>query len=112
MESLKEAGQEGATLCLLATCSPESEKSRTLMKIAEAAVQLGHNVQIFLMCDGVYHVLRRDFMKLIEMGVEITLCAHNALERGVEKRESVSFGSQYDLSQMVARSDGFMAFVS
>ena len=101
----------GATLCLLVTCSPESEKSRTMIKVSEAAIRLGHKVQIFLMCDGVYHILRENFMVLVEKGVDVTLCAYNALERGMEKRDGVLFGSQYDLSSMVSQSDGFISFV-
>ncbi len=71
---------------------------------------MGHNVQIFLLSDGVYHILSEEFMSLKEKGAEITLCAHNALERGLNKRDDILFGSQYDLSTMVAKSDSFISF--
>lgn len=99
----------GRSICILVTSSPESENSRTMAGAAEAALRLGHKVQIFLMCDGVYHVLRKDFLTLIEKGAEVTLCAHNARERGLEKRPDILFGSQYDLACLVARSDSFLS---
>jgi sulfur relay (sulfurtransferase) complex TusBCD TusD component (DsrE family) len=61
------------------------------------------------MCDGVYHILRERFLSLIEKGAEVALCSENAQSRGVEKRAGILFGSQYDLSAMVARSDAFLS---
>ncbi len=95
---------------LLMTSSPESENCRTVMKITEAALGQGHRVKIFLMYDGIYHILRDDFMELTEKGAEIILCAYDADERKVPRREGVLFGSQYDLSEMVAKADSFLAF--
>ncbi len=106
---MSEHARKDTTFCILVTSSPESENSRTLVKISEAAMQLGHHVQIFLMCDGVYHLHSQDLSPLISKGAEVILCAHNALERGLERKSEVLFGSQYDLAVMVARSDGFLA---
>lgn len=107
---MNEKSETRSKICILVTSSPESENSRTLVKLTEAAINMGQEVQIFLMCDGVYHILREDFLLLIKKGADVTLCAQNALERGVEKREGILFGSQYDLAGMVARSDSFLAF--
>lgn len=107
---MMEKSEAGSKICILVTSSPESENSRTLVKITEAAINMGQQVQIFLMCDGVYHILRRDFLLMIKKGADVTLCAQNALERGLEKRQGILFGSQYDLADMVARSDSFLAF--
>lgn len=96
-------------ICILVTSSPESENSRTLAKISEAAIRMGQQVEIFLMCDGIYHILNDHFSSLIDMGAKVVLCSHNALERGLEKREGIYFGSQYDLAGMVAESDSFLA---
>jgi sulfur relay (sulfurtransferase) complex TusBCD TusD component (DsrE family) len=103
------SGRE-AQLCILVTSSPGSENSRSLVKISEAALKMGHAVRIFLMYDGVYHILQEDFMALGEKGAIIVLCAYNAEEKGLAKREGVLFGSQYDLSTMVSQSDAFLAF--
>lgn len=106
---MKGKPEEGSTLCVLLTSSPESENSRTLRRVVEAALFLGHRVQIFLMCDGVYHILEKGFLSLVREGAEVTLCAENALERGLAEQEGVLFGSQYDLAVMVAGSEGFLA---
>ena len=108
-EGMDEKTGTGRKICILVTSSPESENRHTLTKTTEAAINLGHEVQIFLMCDGVYHILHQDFLTLIEKGAEVTLCAHNASERGIEKRSGVLFGSQYDLACSVAQSDSFLA---
>ncbi len=96
-------------ICILVTSSPESENSRTLIKITETAISMGQKVQIFLMCDGVYHIVHQNFLSLIKKGAEVTLCAQNAMERGLEKKPEIIFGSQYDLADMVAQSDTFLA---
>jgi sulfur relay (sulfurtransferase) complex TusBCD TusD component (DsrE family) len=101
--------EAGSKICILVTSSPESENSRTLIKITKAAIRMGQQVQIFLMCDGVYHIVHQDFLSLMEKGAEVTLCAQNALERGLEKKPGILFGSQYDLAGMVSESDSFVA---
>ena len=101
--------EAGSMICILVTSSPESENRRTLIKISEAAISIGQQVRIFLMCDGVYHILHEDFLSLVKIGAEVTLCAQNALERRLDKKPGVNFGSQYDLAGMVARSDSFLA---
>ncbi len=99
-----------ANICILLASTPGNENQHSLIKIAEAALNLDHKVQIFCMSDGVYHIRSDKFMSLADKGAEITLCAHNAQERGVEQRPGVLFGSQYDLSTMVAQSDTFFSF--
>ncbi len=106
---MNEKDQTGSKICILVTSSPESENSRTLAKITEAAINMGQQVQIFLMCDGVYHILHQNFLALVEKGAEATLCSHNAMERELEKRPGVHFGSQYDLAGMIAEADSFLA---
>jgi len=61
------------------------------------------------MYDGVYHVQHEVLHSLIEKGVEVSLCARNAQELGVEKRPGILFGSQYDLAVMVSESDAFLS---
>jgi len=99
-----------ANICIVLASTPGNENRYSLIKITKAALKMGHTVQIFLMSDGVYHLLSDEFMALADKGVKIALCAHNALERGLEKRPGVLFGSQYDLSTMVAESDTFLSF--
>ncbi len=106
-------------LGILLTTSPESENTFTVIKLAEAAVSQGKEVRIFLMCDGVYNINNPDFTSILDKGATITLCAHNASERHVEKpvpasfkqgKEGINFGSQYDLAYIVNESDRFLSF--
>lgn len=100
--------KQNALLCILVTSTPENENTRTLYKITEEALAMGHRVSIFLMDDGVYHVQRQKFRALGELGAELFLCAANALERGIKEIPGTVFGSQYDLAVMTKEADGFL----
>ena len=106
---MNEKTEDRSRICILVSSSPQSENTRTLFKITEAAVAMGHQVQIFLMSDGVYHILYQSFSTLVEKGVEVALCAYDAMERGLDKKTGIYFGSYYDLATMVAKADGFLA---
>lgn len=90
--------------------STESENTHTVIKLARAALDEGVEVSIFLMCDGVYNMNVDALTQLSEQGAKLTLCAHNAEERKLEKKGPILFGSQYDLADIVAESDRFLAF--
>lgn len=98
-----------STLCIILTSSPENENTHTAVKLSQAALAKGHQVRIFLMSNGVYHVMQSKFLALVEQGVEVTLCASNAAERGIKEIEGVIFGSQYDLSVMAAKADSLIS---
>jgi sulfur relay (sulfurtransferase) complex TusBCD TusD component (DsrE family) len=106
---MNEKPEGGSKIGILVTSSPESENSRTLIQISEAAINMGQKVRIFLMCDGVYHILYDNFLSLVDKGADVTLCAQNAMERGLEKKPGILFGSQYDLANIMAESDSFLA---
>jgi len=102
--------KKSATICILVATTPQNaSNTHTLFKITESALTQGHKVEIFLISDGIYHILQENFVSLIDKGAEVTLCAHNALERNLEKRPGITFGSQYDFSVMVSRSDTFLS---
>lgn len=101
--------KDGKLGFMLAT-STESENTRTVIKLAEAALARGLEVSIFLMCDGVYNMKVDSLNALAEQGAKLSLCAHNAEERQLEKKGPILFGSQYDLADIVAQSDRFLAF--
>lgn len=95
-------------LGILLTSGIESEDARTVRKIGEAALRLGHEVDLFLMDDGVFNLDR--LRPLTEHGARITVCAHNAHERGVQKVEGVLFGGQNDWAEIVNRSERVIVF--
>ena len=91
--------------------SPEHENSHTVRKLAEAAIARGHEVRIFIMCDGVHNAFVPAFEGLVENGIQIVLCSHNLAERQRPKLEgTIVCGSQYDHAQMVGQVDRYLAF--
>jgi sulfur relay (sulfurtransferase) complex TusBCD TusD component (DsrE family) len=105
-------------LGILLTTSPENQDIHTVIGLAEAARNAGHSVDLFLMDDGVYCVVREvscssRLSDLLAKGVSLTLCGHTAEERGVKEEaciEGVKFAGQYELSCMVNEADRFLTF--
>jgi len=107
-------------LGMLLTAGVASESARTALRLARAARTQGHDVELFLMDDGVYGVKRGkrtpvadEMASLIEGGAVVALCALNAEQRGVTADEAVPgvlFGSQYDLAMLIGSADRFMSF--
>ncbi len=105
---------------ILLTTSPESQNSYTVVQLARAALNQGHQVSLFVMDDGVFNLKANpknlwsaEFSALIQAGAQITLCASNAESRGLEKGElidGVVFGSQYDHAMILKESDRFLVF--
>ncbi|MBI3328906.1 MAG: DsrE family protein [Nitrospinae bacterium] len=98
-------------LGVLLTTSPESENTHTVIKLAEAAIARGSEVDIFIMCDGVHNAFDTRFEGLVAQGVRIVLCSHNLSERQRPKIEgAIVCGSQYDHAQLVHNADRYLAF--
>lgn len=102
------------------TTSPEHQNSTTALRVAGAALEMGHAVELFLMDDGVYNVLNSGdntvagaFAALQEQGATITLCGSNCDPRGVTQQTAIAgviFGSQYDHARILNRADRFLVF--
>jgi DsrE/DsrF-like family len=106
-EVLKMAEKLGIFL----TTSPEHENTHTVIKLAEAAIGRGHQVQIFIMCDGVHNAFLPGFEALVDKGARLVLCSHNLAERHRPKLEgAIVCGSQYDHAQLVSEVDRYLAF--
>lgn len=103
MESRRKLG-------ILLTTGPEGRDAATVIGIADAALSAGHSVEIFFMHDGVYNVRTEKFGELVEKGVRVALCAHNARERGVREVPGVVWGSQFDLARSVHECNAFLSF--
>lgn len=97
-------------LGILLTTSPESENTHTVIRLTEAALSAGVAVEMFLMCDGVYHLNDPRLAELSAKGAKVVVCAHNAIERKVERKDFVHWGSQHDLATLVKESDRFLSF--
>ena len=97
-------------LGLLLTTTPENENTHTVVKLAEAALLAGKEVHIFLMCDGVHNANDKRVLALIEKGVKVAVCAHNAKERHVAERDQILWGSLYDFACIAEECDRLLAF--
>lgn len=102
--------------------SPEHQDAQTVRRLAEAFVDAGHEVNIFLMEDGVLNAvinhssgrLSAGFDKLLSKGVKIALCTYTAEIRGISRDhflKGIDFHSQYDLSKLVNGCDRFLSFL-
>lgn len=97
-------------LGILLTTSPENENTHTVISISRAAREQGHEVSIFLMYDGVYNVHKKEFVELVEKGVNIAVCALNVEQRRVNRTDGILFGSQYDNACIANGVDRFISF--
>lgn len=97
-----------AKLGIMLTTGVEAENTRTVQKLAEAALRQGHEVAIFLMDDGVFSIPA--LQGLAAQGTNLAICAYNAEQRGVGKVEGVLWGSQYDWAHIVHDSDRVLTF--
>jgi sulfur relay (sulfurtransferase) complex TusBCD TusD component (DsrE family) len=97
-------------LGILLTTSPENENTSTVISISRAAREQGHEVSIFLMYDGVYNVLKKEFVELVDKGVDIAVCALNVEQRKVNRVDGILFGSQYDHACIANGVDRFISF--
>ena len=102
--------------------SPEHQDVHTVKRLAEGFADMGHDVSIFLMEDGVYNVvvnnsprkLSAGFDSLISKGVKLALCTYTAEIRGLNQPDlfdGAAFHSQYDLSKLVNECDRFLSFL-
>jgi len=102
---------EGTKLGILLTTSPEFEDMQTVIKLSEAALEMGKEVQIFMMCDGVYGSNCAALSGLVPKGVKISQCHHNADERKIHGGETgIADASQYIFSGIISDVDRLLTF--
>lgn len=97
-------------LGILLTTSPENENTHTVIAISKAARLQGHDVSIFLMYDGVYNIHKKEFVELVDKGVNIAVCTLNVEQRKLSRMDGVLFGSQYDHACIASEVDRFVSF--
>lgn len=102
---------DGNKLGILLTTSPEREDLHTVVRMCEAAIAQGKEVQLFMMCDGVYGSYCTALTDLVPKGVKISQCHHNAEERKIEEEKvPVASASQYIFSGIIADVDRLVTF--
>ena len=93
---------------MLLTSGFGSEDTRTVKKIAEAALRQGHKVDLFLMDNGVYNIPA--LAELVPNGASITICTHNADQRAVDKPSDIVLGSQCEWANLLHEADRVISF--
>lgn len=113
-----------STLGILLFTSPVQHRaSDTAAGIAAAAIDLGHEVEIFCLGDGVYNASRRLLLPgersavaaFADLGARLRLvnCSTCARFRGVDDASllpNARNGTLEDLSELLRRADRFLTF--
>ncbi len=111
-----------AKLGILLTLGPyQFENWETAYNVANAALDKGHEVQMFLYLDGVYNPIKyhtfpdwpempKDkFAELVKKGAKIIACGVCVNERGLEKgkdyNDGITVGGLPDFAQIVSEVD-------
>jgi tRNA 2-thiouridine synthesizing protein D len=110
-----------AQIVIVVTAAPNRSAAwQTAVSLAAAAIELGHQVALFLFMDGVYGAIRRqrrpvpavlpsvELASLMGRGVRVCLCATAAEHRGLATgtlMAGVTVGGLPDLALMAEDAD-------
>lgn len=115
-----------AKIGFLLTTSPyQYENYDTVYNLAKAALEKGHQVQIFMYLDGVYNLIKLQkfpelcllpkdkFAELAQEGAKIVACGictnARGLENGRDYIEAVKVGGMPDFAEMLGEIDRLIA---
>jgi sulfur relay (sulfurtransferase) complex TusBCD TusD component (DsrE family) len=90
---------------------PESQDVYTAIGLADAALNRGIGVEMFMMYNAVQNIVVPELESLADRGATITVCTHNADERKAARSEKFRYGGQYDNANIVGDSDRYLAFI-
>jgi len=118
----------GKLLMFLSDSPFQHESVDDAIEISEAALEKGHEVNIFLMMDGVYNPAKSQngepfqmtpvserLESLMKRGVRVSCCRVCMELRGValeDLAEGADMGGIFDLSEMVEESDVILSLVN
>lgn len=116
----------GKLLIILCDTPFQSERVDHALRVAEAAIERGHNVSFYLLMDGIYNLIMsqsgeafrlipisRRFKELMLKGVKVTCCKLCMDLRGIEKTlipEGAVAGKISDLSEEISEADSVLSF--
>ncbi len=115
-----------AKICMILTEGPwQTENYEIFARLAEAALDKGHEVQAFWYLDGVYNALKgqkfpedvplpiQRMQTVVEKGAKIIACGicvnARGLEGGKDYIEGIPVGGLPDLADMISETDTFIA---
>lgn len=100
-------------LGLLLSTPPAHPSVETVVQLAQAALQKGVDVYLYLIDEGVKTVLDQRYLGLVNAGAKMSVCAYGCQQHGVP---TVTVDSRISLSGLVVLSgiidgcDRFLAF--
>ena len=101
-------------LGVLLASGPDEGDLPLVEALVRAALREGHDVDLFLMDEGVACALDGRLRALVEAGAEATVCAMDAEARGLSAdaivAAGVQLGSQHDHARLLRDSDRFLSF--
>ena len=87
-----------------------SPEARWALDLADAGVQVGVAVRLFLMSDGAELLSEGSADRAAREGVAVSACSRTVLARGLPTdRPGVDYASQHVLARIVATSDRFVS---
>ncbi len=102
------------------TTSPEHQNGHTVCTLAAAFLSAGDQVALFLMDDGVYHIVKKHKLGISEKlknllagQMTVSVCSQSLEKRGVSEESciaGVDWASQHELARILAGSDRFLSF--
>jgi hypothetical protein len=96
-------------MALIGILLAEPREGERVLRYAEAAQKLGHEVHVFLTFTGV-ELLTEPLAASLAACARLTACAQSAQQRNVRIPPFVTAGSQFDHAQLASRADRFLAF--
>lgn len=98
----------------LLLCSPPSHPSvETVARLAEAAIQQGVDVYLYLIDEGVKNTQDARYMRLLDAGIKMSVCAYGCQQHGVSTQvvdSRASLSGLVVLSGIIDKCDRFLAF--
>ena len=100
-------------LGLLLSTAPKDKTIDTVVRLAEAAIRQGIEVYLYLIDEGVKGFKDTRFIRLLDGGVKMSVCAYGCQQHGVSTQEvdsRVSLSGLVVLSGIIDACDRFLAF--
>lgn len=100
-------------LGLLLSTPPSHPSVETVVQLAQAALRRGIDVYLYLIDEGVKTVVDQRYLRLVDAGMKMSVCAYGCQQFGVS---TVTVDSRVSLSGLVVLSgiidgcDRFLAF--
>lgn len=100
-------------LGLLLSTPPSHPSVETVLQLAQAALRRGVEVYLYLIDEGVKTVTDQRYLRLIDVGVKMSVCAYGCQQYGVLTTtvdSRVSLSGLVVLSGIIDGCDRFLAF--